>query len=493
MTLNFTVFAKQIFHTIRRFHRLSVLTFLGLAALMYSCNTDVGGDPQNNGSGSEAFSAKGIFANQTIAPPFDNVNISPRELVVNDHNNATTFDLLSGTTISVPANAFVDSKGNPVATAVKIKYREFKSADEIIACGIPMRVIDKEGQDEWMQTAGMFEIRGYTDDGEVQIAPDKSVAVNFASDQEGSYDFWYFDEENGNWTNEGTVEGIPQEAPADEYTQQYIDNLKKRTVNKPVAPPNNKTNRLEFTDLDVSQIPELKGQKSVILLYAGNDPKQAPDNNAWISEPNRWLKKELKPLDQPDLYQLTLYGDVKYSIPVRLPLQEAELKAAQARFEQEMIAYKKDLAALKDKENIVDRQKQFVRSVQLNRFGIYNHDILWRRGDIVPLMANFNFGDLNEALYDKVVVYLITGDERVIIPFTKNNKHTFRFSPSADNKMIAFLPDNQVAFFKQSDFNREMDQIKSAAKSDYVFEMTPQPQDIDAPNDISTLLAMADE
>ena len=103
------------------------------------------------------------------------------------------------------------------------------------------------------------------------------------------------------------------------------------------------------------------------------------------------------------------------------------------------------------------------------------------------------FGDLNEALYDGVIVYLVTGNNSVIVPFPKNKWDKFRFSPSADNKMIAFLPNDKVALFTQSDFNEAAKELKTSGKSQYVFSMAEQKQTVESPDDISTLLAMADD
>ncbi|MCU0449052.1 MAG: WD40 repeat domain-containing protein [Bernardetiaceae bacterium] len=86
------------------------------------------------------------------------------------------FRLASGSQVRVPAGAFVDQRGQPVAGQVQLRYREFHQAAEIIASGIPM-----EYQNGVFESGGMFELRGQQGGVPVYIAPGKRIEVKLAS------------------------------------------------------------------------------------------------------------------------------------------------------------------------------------------------------------------------------------------------------------------------------------------------------------------------
>ena len=67
----------------------------------------------------------------------------------------------------IPMDWAVDKNGQPIKGEVEIAYREFHNAAEIIASGIPMT--DKTGE-KYMQTAGMFEVKGSVANETVEIA-----------------------------------------------------------------------------------------------------------------------------------------------------------------------------------------------------------------------------------------------------------------------------------------------------------------------------------
>ncbi|MCB9298154.1 MAG: hypothetical protein H6559_34285 [Lewinellaceae bacterium] len=53
---------------------------------------------------------------------------------------------------------------------------------------------------------------------------------------------------------------------------------------------------------------------------------------------------------------------------------------------------------LQRKEEMLDQQYAFRRSVQVEGFGIYNFDILWKREDMVVVAAEFGMEGLDEEL-----------------------------------------------------------------------------------------------
>ncbi len=248
---------------------------------------------------------------------------------------------------------------------------------------------------------------------------------------------------------------------------------------------------LGFTDLEVSQIPELNPEGTVLLAYAGKDPAMSPSNNAWVRDA-KWLRKKIEPTAQEGIYRLTLLGERRYSIPVRAALQGEALEQAKARYAAELESYRAKVAALKDRNRIRQDQERFRRTISVEAGGIYNYDILLKMSNSVPLMADFDFGDnLPNVLEEAVTVYLITGDSRSVISLPKNSWNQFRFLPDMDNKLIAALPGGKVVVFSQSRFEEEKPQMLNSRGAQYTFDMTGEKREVRTLEDLRSIIQEA--
>ncbi len=100
------------------------------------------------------------------------------------------FQLVNGSQINVPAQAFVNKNGDPVQGKVQLTYREFHHAAEIIASGIPM-----EYQGGVFESGGMFELRGQQAGEPVFIAKGNKIEVKLASfTDEDNFNHYYLRE-----------------------------------------------------------------------------------------------------------------------------------------------------------------------------------------------------------------------------------------------------------------------------------------------------------
>lgn len=436
--------------------------------------------------------AEAVPAKLAIEEPFENVKTKAEELLIENPGRPSTLRLASGTVLTVPANAFVNVNGGPVAGPVRLRFREFHEAADIIASGIPMRIPKAEGEEGWLQTAGMFEIYGTSEGQAVEIAPGKAIEVDLASRVGGDYDFWIFDRQSGQWANQGPAGAPQQEAIGRDEIEAEVGALRSRTARRPTEPQvTPEEEKLVFTDLDTRSCPELAGRKPVALAYAGDNKAEDPKNNQWISDPGIWRKKTLKPSGKAGVYELTLLGDKVYRIPVRLALEGKSLEQARQEYQRALASYQADVELLRDREALLRQQAAFRRSMSVAGFGIYNYDILWKRGDSVPLMADFEFEGMPQALKQQIMVCLVTGNDRTVACLPYGDWDKLRISPSADNKLIAVLPGDKVAVFSQSDFDREMEAIRQAGGSRYVFNMKVQEQPLGSVESLQQILDRA--
>ena len=463
---------------------LLLLAGAGVAYWMFSGE----GSQTEPGIVNEQQEAEEAKAKHGIVSPFDDVEVPMEELVVEDPAKETTFVLSSGTKITIPANVLVNESGEVITESVTLGFTEYREAAEIIASGIPMSVRQEDGSKEWMQTAGMFQVRAINAKHPINIAEGKAFQVSFVSAVEGEYDFWSYDEEDQNWINEqAAVAGEPvsqAEAVAE------LKQLKQSVGAPPVAPELEEGNILGFTDLDVSHIPALKGKSPLMLVYVGNDPAKAPMNNQWINKAT-WFKKKIHATKTSGVYELTLLGDSLYSIKVRQALVGADLEMAKEQYAAKLAQYEAKLAAVKEKEAEVELVRNFRRTMRIQRFGLYNYDILWKQEDAVPLMADFDFDDLPEEAKKATIIYLVTGEGRVVVQLPSYDWGKLRVDLNADNKMLAVLPNNKVALFPQSAFNKEKEEIIESSGQEYLFDMEVKEADVNTLKELSNVLAQA--
>jgi len=314
------------------FRTFSQLLSLLFVMAIVACQSE---SPASNESATQDLTTstemKVMAANFEIKPPLDNIDVAYQEFII-EADKAQTITLDNGSSIEIPAQAFVTKTGELVEAPVAISYREFHSPAEIITSGIPMHLTNEDGETEWMQTAGMFEIKGFANGEEIFIADGKELNVNMASKVDGVYDFWYLDTEQQNWTRQGSAATTPNtSAGASASTQ--VTSLKRPI--KPVAFDKDKPS-LNF-ELNYDAFPELKDLQGIVWQYAGKDKEKDPNNNEWIFDEN-WTDIQLSRTKMAGNYRLDLTSDQKdYSI------QRADVdKKAIAKAAAEKAAAEKD-------------------------------------------------------------------------------------------------------------------------------------------------------
>lgn len=105
----------------------------------------------------------------------------------------------SSSKIKVPKNSFVNKQGHDIVGEVTIEYKEFHDPGDIILGGIPM-AYDSAGKKYNLESAGMFDIRGYQNGEPVFIKEDKKLQVELASaTAEDRFNQYYLDTIQRNW------------------------------------------------------------------------------------------------------------------------------------------------------------------------------------------------------------------------------------------------------------------------------------------------------
>ena len=300
---------------------------------------------------------------------------------------------------------------------------------------------------------------------------------------DGVYDFWYFDEESGSWQQQGSADA--QVNPQQAANNQEIAKLSRQLPAKPIKPVafDNAKPSLNF-ELDYSEFPDLKEMKGIVWQYAGADKKVDPAQNLWIFE-KEWTNIKLKDENTAGQYRLTLSdGHDTYSIPVVPSQKKADYEAAFVKYQADLKSFDAMAKAIQEKEALRNQQAAFLRSFRVQNFGIHNYDILAKSPQNLPLAANFEFDGLPDVMKENAVVYLITGDKRMVIKFPHYSWNRFAFDPKADNKLIAILPGNMMAVYSQEDFKKNAAELKSKRGEAHTFKMKVMDQPIESMADI---------
>ncbi len=131
-----------------------------------------------------------------------NANVQGK-VVKGDAGKEIRFTHPSGTEIVIPANSLVDQNGKPIEGEVEIEYTEYKDHAEVFSSGLPMM-----HNGDAFASAGMFEIRANQNGQPVDVAPGKSIEMDFAMGAtDYDYNFYVLNEETGNWEERNELSG----------------------------------------------------------------------------------------------------------------------------------------------------------------------------------------------------------------------------------------------------------------------------------------------
>jgi hypothetical protein len=407
----------------------------------------------------------------------------------------TLLELPSGSTFEIPANTVVNLNNTLISELVTIRIREIQKAHEILVSGISMWYPDSLQRDNWLQTAGMFDIQGSLNNQPTKIAEGKGITVNLISPVGGIYDFWQFISESESWINLGIPTKAEIISTADEKLRQSVADLIQLTSVRPSPPRKYESYAYLPNEIDISCCRELKPKDDdpfIYLSYAGSNPSEALENNGWVENDKWfWAKKTIRPSSLgKDIYEFQWRGDTIFTTYVRLDDGTKVSETSIEIYKKQKEEYDRNLDLLQQQQEVLDQQKVFQRNARIEGFGIYNFDKIWKDPDVISVGADFELESNNTAALPNMEVFLITGDRRVVVKYPKGWWHKFRFSPGSDNQLLAFLPNGQVGVFTNKDFKEVLPDIRKAVNEEksYLFTLKIIDAEIRSLEDLSTLI-----
>lgn len=420
-----------------------------------------------------------------VAPPFEGVDVPFEHYTVNASEDQT-LSTPSGTQIHIPANAFVDADGNPVEGEVAIRYREFHSAKDIIASGIPMH---EPETGDYMETAGMFEIRGDHNGQEVVLRADKSVRVDMASYVEGDqFNFYQLGQKDCRWQEKGTAVPMPNVAKAKALATL---NQQLETTAKQWRTPEEVENMVFEMTVNYSKVPALKAFKNVLWEYAGKGPN--PEKNEWIFETD-WNEAQVEQTPEGAYELILTSNDKTYRTQVRPILSGKDQEKALSRFREETAAaYERIQREQAQERQVIETKADLLRSFEVTQMGICNWDTwirMQREGDVRCVLQP-RFDELATRMLterpEKASYFYVTSNRRSVIRYNSSSMSFFKVNANeAPGMMIAVLPDGSVAVASSENIASLTQNVEEGAALNIPF--TRLEQRIKSPNDIDDLI-----
>ncbi|WP_027420370.1 hypothetical protein [Crocinitomix catalasitica] len=364
----------------------------------------------------------------SIQPPFSG-DFHNDTIFTIDPSKINHLTAANGSNFTIPANAMVDKNGVLIKGNVDVKFVQFHSLDDIISSGIPMKY-DTLGSNFTFQSAGMFDLKANQNGEVVSLAKDKSIDMNLASDiGDIPMNFYQINEKSGEWSY------LAPSAPV-------VNNTKfdKKTI--PLKPEKSSGDSFILDiNFELSDYDELNGFDAVVWEYTGSHDSLDPRKNKKVMN-NKWTSFDLVPTNEKAYeYYLTLKNtNTSFTTQVKAILEGANFDLAMTNFKQAKVAYAK-------KQDF--NQKPYVREVAISGFGLYNFDYIHQMEEPIEMIADFDFGNKNH-LKEKSMVVVIYEKENVVINFPYSDWKKFNLDRKADPKILAILPDNEVAVCKEN-------------------------------------------
>lgn len=394
--------------------------------------------------------------------------------------------LASGTTVSIPSDCFVKQNGDKVTGEVDVDYKEYLTAGDIIASKIPM-TYDSAGVVSDFESAGMFEINAYQNGEKLEIAPDKSIAVNLASPKEGdNFNFYHLKDRDSNWDYIATPKSekvVDEERLAE--IEKKLDSLKKPNVPLKYDPSGN------YYDLniDYQKFSTYKPLMGVLWQYEGTKKSEDPFKKKTFFT-REWYYVSILPIeDENGAYSMTLMDDDTTIRTIARPVYRGKLLTeANAEFNKNLAKFNQQMAQAKNQMEQLENEAGIMRVFSVKKMGIYNYDRQYKYGNMVPLLASFDFGDPNANNYP-VSVFLVTGNGMAVVKYVPNTYEKFKFNPDDDNKMIAILPENKICTYSQNKFNDiDYSGMNKEVSNPFTFNMDISDDKISGPKDLDRII-----
>jgi hypothetical protein len=412
--------------------------------------------------------------------------VQPQQFVVDPSSDTSITIGNRGTKINIPANAFVDKKGCVVTSKVEINIKEYTTPAEMAFSQIPMTYTDKKGNEYNFNSAGMFDISGFSKGEAVQIAPNKTLNVDYALVQKtNGIDFYKLEDATGKWEQIQMIKTISQRKKLQEDEQPEIHFTLTNPRNMNCNLWFNKEGDEEENEISIESFVQEKYKvPSSLKKYLDADKHQyqsfsvqftldsasgeLQNIKADVRNPTKRYDKDLVALIKSlppcnytllnkkslspfkDVYQLSLHRNKWVEREVVVDNDET-------------LILNRTIARVKGKltDNAVDNDymkyaiaghtyPDIVKGLQVSSFGVYNCDQIYRLQNKVNIMANY-INEQEDTIQDVTILSLIDLEYNAAFSFYPS---LFTCNSKANNVLLLFTKTGKLYILDKGKFQK---------------------------------------
>ena len=374
-----------------------------------------------------------------------------------DASQGFEFHGSNGTHLSIPKLAFIDKDGKTVNGKVKVKFREFHDAKSILLSGIPMQM--NENRNEYMQSAGMMELRAYKDGNELSMKNRKSIKVNLAALNKVDENFnLYFLDNDEQWRETGKFQT--------DSNQFKIDSLA-AIPSLPIFPKNPNPDSSDFVfalSMDLKNAPYLRSFKGVDWVMV----KKNGEGNPYNELRTGWDRIKVKRTNKKEnIFKISFFREVKrpgsekhknekFSLNAIPALKGKELAKALEDYKSDLKKYETLLALKELEEERLAMESDLVNTFEIGALGFWNCDRLQNTEILANGTYAFDFEDQFLSLVNIVKLYIVLNDQNGVLTYYNFNWSDMPFFINEDVEIFAVLPDLTVAYVSAQEYNKKV-------------------------------------
>jgi archaellum component FlaF (FlaF/FlaG flagellin family) len=396
----------------------------------------------------------------------------------------------NGSTISIPANAFVNVNGKMVSDSVEIRYREFHDPLDIFLSGIPM-TYDSAGTAYTLESAGMIEITAFDKGEALNLDKEKTIKISMVStNNEERFNLYELDTISKNWVYKGK------------------DKIEEQVVAKPIANTSvtkNETPALEQAEpltrpmlsdpqkfsfkiaYDATEFPELKAYENVMFQVTDDHFKPAYFKINWdkISlysgeEKGDYIVKLKKKDTTINVTAVPVFDATNYS--KALAKFEAQHNSATKERDRKELEKKEKLSVVNKGLSSYNRNNiraaasnmgaainRTYRTFFINNMGIHNCDFPLPPNPIIQIASTMIEAGKISGKFTYSTIFIVEKGKNTVFRFSKGDPIRCNFQTS--NLIWTITDKNDIAFFKQADLE------KSAVKTEKLMPVVSKNQE----------------
>jgi hypothetical protein len=376
---------------------------------------------------------------QEIKPPIS-ANDIPFEQYTFNADSGVVIERPTGTTIKIPASAFINNKGEIVKGNLSLKVREFHSSEDIFRSGIPMSV--NNSRSDFLESAGMIELRAFANGDTLELATGKNATISLAAFKNSAGFRLYNLDNSSNWNATDTFSNS-----SNQRKQIKIDSLNlilSDTLNDVI---------FDFLT-SYNSTPELVPFKGLQWKINKKDlPEDFEDalrinwDDIKITRKGKKFKFDLKLLNGE-------WGEKK-KVFKKLSFVASPIKNGKTLDRNEV----NDLSKLNDSVKVqieqeiarVKKEADLLNTFSINKMGIWNIDKIMNLPLDGKYQVSFDFENEFNSDIARVAVFVILVDENAVIPFFKEDWGKIPFKKGRKMKLKVLLPNNQIALVDEND------------------------------------------